>query len=361
MMNNFFKTQQNFKKEIIKNINVDYIKKNNLKNENLFTTNFEQGLINKLIKNLKHEKLFTTNFEQCLINKLIKNINVVYKYSYKNGEKVTGFGDFIRGCYFLQQFTDRVNKRFDISICNHELSNYLEYFNLKKTIEPYILIEIPFYKNDNYKYNDNNNIITYEYFDIDSNLINYINNLENYDGDVYLYLINHPCEQKITQSHKEKIKEIIKPTDEVNHIIYNALNKLELIKQKYKIIHLRMDDSNFYTNDIKQKQILFLINHINILLQKIDDDIFLISSSNYIKSIIIKKFPKIKTIFNEITHIADKNLNNKSNLLNTLKDFYIMSHSNKIYSFSVYHHGSGFSKWCSVTYNIPYVCYKIPS
>jgi hypothetical protein len=36
-----------------------------------------------------------------------------------------------------------------------------------------------------------------------------------------------------------------------------------------------------------------------------------------------------------------------------------MTYSKYIYSFSVYDHGSGFSKWCATTYNIPYICYSL--
>jgi hypothetical protein len=51
--------------------------------------------------------------------------------------------------------------------------------------------------------------------------------------------------------------------------------------------------------------------------------------------------------------------NDINSLKNTLIDFYLMSQSKQIISFSVYQHGSGFSKWCAVTYEIPYVCYSI--
>jgi hypothetical protein len=341
---NFNEIREN--KHILNNILKQYTGISSIANKNIQQPH--NNILNRKLQN--NIKLFNS----------IHTINIVYQYSYKNEEKVTGFGDFIRGCYFLLQFSDRTNKNVGISIYNHEMSYYLENFYLKEQITKDIAIETPFFKKDNYKYVTNNNIITYEYTDIDTDLKNYICNLKNYNGNVYLFLINHPCETKITEIHQEIVKEIIKPTYELSNIVNNALNKLNLIQKKYKVIHLRMDDSNFYNDSVKNTQILFLIYRINMLLQKIVDDFFLISNSNYIKSIIIKKIPRIKTIFSEITHIADKNLNNKNNLLNTLKEFYIMSYSNQIYSFSVYEHGSGFSKWCSVTYDIPYVCYKIP-
>jgi hypothetical protein len=98
----------------------------------------------------------------------------------------------------------------------------------------------------------------------------------------------------------------------------------------------------------------------NIISKNNDDDLFLITNNNNVKTLLIKEMPKIKTIFNNTTHVACKETNNEDTIINTLKDFFIMSHSNYIYSFSVYEHGSGFSKWCSVTYNIPYICFYLP-
>jgi SsrA-binding protein len=65
-------------------------------------------------------------------------------------------------------------------------------------------------------------------------------------------------------------------------------------------------------------------------------------------------FP-LKMFFNEITHFGEGVELDNNKVKNTLVDFYVMATSKKIYSFSVYDHGTGFSRWCAETYNIPYV------
>ena len=60
-----------------------------------------------------------------------------------------------------------------------------------------------------------------------------------------------------------------------------------------------------------------------------------------------------------ITHLGYNLLVKYDAVKNTLVDFYLMSQSRHIYSYSVYTHGSGFSKWCAVLYNIPYETYYI--
>jgi hypothetical protein len=82
----------------------------------------------------------------------------------------------------------------------------------------------------------------------------------------------------------------------------------------------------------------------------------IVSDNIDIKQLLIDKFPFAKTIFKEITHFGEGIVQEEEKVKNTLLDFYLLSHSTAIYSFSCYGHGSGFSQWCAETYDIPYSC-----
>jgi hypothetical protein len=306
------------------------------------------------IKNIKPQ-----DNNKALISNLIKNINIVYQYEYLNNETVTGFGDFIRTCYFINQFSEKYNIKVSFHINDHPVKKYLKYFESNELINKIISKNIPFFNKLNYEYVNDNNIIKYKYQNINDILINYLNSLQLYDGNVYLYLINHPNEEYIKDKHREKIAEILQPTDYLNNKVLYAMDCLKLNKGKFKVIHVRIEDeclNNDYA--ILNSRINYILYILKSVIFETDNDIFLISNNNQLKNAIIQIIPKIKTIFNDITHIAYKNTSEEQ-IINTLKDFYIMSNSNCIYSFSVYQHGSGFSKWCAVTYNIPYVCYYV--
>jgi hypothetical protein len=289
------------------------------------------------------------------ISNYINQINIVYQYEYLNNEPVTGFGDFIRCCFYILQFTEKYNINIDFHVNEHPIKKYLSYFENKLSLQSTISENIPFLKINNFVYKKYNNIITYKYKDIDKIIINYINSLDIYNGNVYIYLINHPDEFLIKNHHKEKLAQILQPNDYLNDKIISAMNCLNLNKNNFKVIHIRFEDDDNYKNIINRMSYILYIIKSNIL--KNDDDIFLISNKNLIKSRLIQIFPKIKTIFHDTTHIAYKEKNSDENIVNTLKEFHIMSNSNYIYSFSPYQHGSGFSKWCAVTYNIPYICF----
>ena len=291
----------------------------------------------------------------------IPTIYFIYQYKYKHNTKVTGFGDFIRGCFYIMQFSEKYNIYFDFNIYNHSLKKYLNYFYLKEDIINTVSKDILFFQKENCHYFTKNNIINYIYSDVDKELLNIIKQTPSYNKNKYLYLINHPNERFITEQHKKKIRELFEPTLELQTMIDNSLSSINLIKYKYIIIHIRMNDSSFngdYIN-FKNEQINYIINIINSIKKNRDEELFLISSNNVVKNYISQKLPKIKTIFKEISHIGESKLNNDVSLINTLLDFYTMSYSKHIYSFSVYEHGSGFSKWCAKMYNIPYICFKI--
>lgn len=90
------------------------------------------------------------------------------------------------------------------------------------------------------------------------------------------------------------------------------------------------------------------------------DDIYLISDSNLIKKFIVSKFNRIKTDYNEIIHLSlrekTKNLNN---IKYTLHDLYLLLYCKKLFSFTIYQHGSGFVKWIATLYNKPYIQHTI--
>ena len=84
----------------------------------------------------------------------------------------------------------------------------------------------------------------------------------------------------------------------------------------------------------------------------------LLADNNYIKKIILNKYTNtsIKTNFNEITHLGEGVILTTNAVENTMIEFYLISLSKSVFSMSIYKHGTGFSKWCAETYNIPYIC-----
>ena len=306
---------------------------------------------------LKNENIIIYN--NPIIN--IPTIHIIYQYTYKNNVSVTGLGDFIRCCFYILQFSDNYSINIDFNIYKHPIKKYFKYFLNKEDISESISNNISFFEKKNYKYFTNNNIIDYYYYNIDNDIFKFIKQIETYDKHKYLYLVNHPDETRILEQHRTKIRELFEPVYELQMKIENMLTSLNLIKHKYKIIHVRLNDNSFNGNYINftDKQTINIINTINAIKKTTTDDIFLLCSNTVFKKHIIQQTPNIKTIFSEISHIGESKIITNDSLINTLIDFYIMSYSNHIYSFSVYEHGSGFSKWCAVMYNIPYICIKL--
>jgi hypothetical protein len=335
--------------------------------KNTYKQNLEQSekQLQQVVKeNNTYKESLVKNENTIIYNNPIINIptiHIIYQYTYKNNVSVTGFGDFIRCCFYILQFSDSYNINIDFNVYKHPIKTYLKYFSKKEDISESISNNISFFEKKNYTYFTNNNIIDYYYYNIDNDLFKFIKQIETYDKHKYLYLVNHPDETRILEQHRTKIRELFEPVYELQMKIENMLTSLNLIKHKYKIIHVRLNDDSFKGDYINftDKQTINIINTINAIKKTTPDDIFLLCSNNVFKKHIIQQTPNIKTIFSEISHIGESTITTDESLINTLIDFYIMSYSNHIYSFSVYEHGSGFSKWCAVMYNIPYICIKL--
>ncbi len=328
---------------------------NKLKNDNLFDDNlFDDTQI------IHNNKLSDTN------NKLSDTIYMVYQYKYTNNCDVTGIGDFIRGCFYILQMKDIYKFNTSIIINKHPIKKYLQHFSTIEDLTSEIESNIYFFKEINHKYIVNNGIINYQHINIEDKFLTFIKRLPNLEENKYMYLINHPKEDNITSNHKNIIKTLFSPTEYISNIVDLAINNLNFEKGKFNVLHARMSDKCFSENEDNEKNNMNNIITNFFIIKKFlidnhsENPILVISNSIQLKKLLIANFPNMKTIFHEICHIADSTIiNDDSKIINTLKEFFIMSHASNIYSFSVYEHGSGFSKWCAKMYDIPYKCMKL--
>jgi len=353
--------QHNIPKTILKNTMISNYNKTDI----FDITNFNKN-INHLI-NIHIPPIPTIDFNtdhsniNTLYNKNITTIHNVYQTNYAQNIKPTGFGDFIRGCYFLLQFCDKYNFKPNI-IINHPIALFLNKFSLNFTINNTFIENVPMFIENNWKETklDSNNFIVNIIHDSQSihTFISYLSTLIVNNKSLFMYNIMFPY-NPIEKHHTKYMRDLFQPNTEMNTYINNTLNTLFLEKNTYSIIHIRSGDS-FLKETTKTFNISYLTHiftEINILINSnLNSTFLLIADNNEIKYFILKYFSNIKFIFNKITHLGEGVLLERDKIKNTLLDFYLLSYSNYIYSYTSYIHGSGFSYWCAVTYNIPYKC-----
>jgi hypothetical protein len=273
--------------------------------------------------------------QEIIIN--VKKIVNVYKLQYKNCNAIYGFGDFLRGCFCLIQICGINGLDFDIDVSNHPISKYMNNQQLNPTI--------------NY-----NEIEMYMPPDNPINCYNtFINLLKNETSEVYYTCLNSFPILKIKQSEIDFIKSRIEPNLTIKTDVDLVIKNLNLISNEFTVIHIRFGDMFLLHNSeyINEEFVNEIFKYLKPLLDNVNSK-YLILSDNYKLKILFSKFKNCVFNINPITHLGVHSTLKDENIKNTLIDFYLMCHSNKIYSISSYGHGSGFSKWCSVIYNIPY-------
>ena len=324
----------------------------------------------------------------------VKNIKKIYniyqpKYKYNCDEKimnVTGFGDFIRGCYFLLDFCETYNFELKI-VMNHPVSKYFKPYNsmfdsefdaLHVQTKKLIFSNVSLFTKNNCHHHsvDSNKNIT----NIADNMeveefVNYLrDDVPVYKNSIFIYNIMYP-NNIVSQKHKYFMQRFLEPVDEIKNYVFHVLQILKLSKKNYHVIQIRSGDN--YLNDYKSE---IYINYIDKLVSEIikvihiikknslglssdlslenglDLNILLVSDNLNIKYLLLKKLPFLKNVLKNVTHFGEGVVQEDDKIKNTLLDFYLMSFSSSINAFSCYNHGSGFSEWCASTYNIPYVC-----
>jgi hypothetical protein len=290
----------------------------------------------------------------------IKIINSVYQSKYENGkENSTGLGDFLRGSYFILEFCETYNFQPKI-VFNNCISKFLliKTHNLERLDN--LLKGISGCRNNNFRefviengiikepLKDNKNIM--------ADFVDYVVKCPQYRGNVFMFCNSYPIHE-VPERNKEYMRKFLEPTNEMKLIINQTMDELAIASKEYIVIHIRAGDSY-----LKEEKNTFTNGYIHTLINNIKNDIngannyLLIADSNDIKKIIQKYFPNFKTLIKPITHFGEGVVLEEEKVKNTLIDFYLLSHSQSIFSYSSYKHGSGFSFWCAKTFNIPYVC-----
>ena len=291
---------------------------------------------------------FTNKFT----NKKLKKIVNVYQLNCVN-DKTPGLGDFIRGSFCFMQLAQLLNLEFEIDISNHPISCYLENSSSVIGVD---YKNITFYKEGNHDQAISNN-----YNPKDNNIQeNFLNKtiqwLNSQDCETFGFFSNAwPSFHRYTEKGKNVLNFKFQPNKLMRTYINNTLSELMLTKKMYSVIHIRTGDNYLLSN--KQTSEKF-INKIKYAIDSFIDPkctYLILSDSNYLKNE-LKIYPNFCISIRNIEHLGGESINktNTEGIKNTLLDYYLMSHSNEIICLSVYHHISGFSKYCSVLNNIPF-------
>jgi len=238
-----------------------------------------------------------------------------------------GLGDLIRGTIKLFQLSRTMNFNLIVNINLHPVSNFLKH---RKSQYDDVIEKN---KND-IKFILPDNVETH---------------ITTSNDEILFFLTNDFCDEKnITDECKQFIKDILEPNDELSKLV----NSYTMIGNNFEILHFRLGD-----NFLVDNQAFMSIKTITDLERKIKQhytypNIFMCDSVKF-KSILKGKNKNILMFDLNIGHIGyDENLDK---IRNSLLEFFIVTRSTKIKTFSVYAWISGFVYWISKIYDIPLV------
>lgn len=297
-----------------------------------------------------------SEFKPLFNNKILKKVVNVYELKMKNKTSVCGIGDYYRGCFMLYYICKILNLEFDINIKNHPMS---EFIITSKHEDKGINYDEVMYMED-YP-----NITAYM-----NNLISYLNRC---NSEICYILCNlrydefnvaHPI-YNVAQSLSPFLRNKLRPNDKLTAAVEERLSMLNLQKKNYGIIHLRCGDNfmliddNFNPNGPNPNSIINrnYFNNIVTTIKALNPyrKYLIIGDNNSVKGELNKIFPHFVSIKNDIVHLGQSKEQPYDAVKETMIDFYLMALSREIVSFTVYGHGSGFSKWCSVIYGVRFI------
>lgn len=240
-----------------------------------------------------------------------------------------GLGDILRGALSMFQLSKKYNFQLIIDFQHHSFSNYLK-------SEPHKYINLILENKDNIPFIEDNEIEAY---------------LQNNSNEVSYLFTNCHLRGEITDECKQFIKNILTPNKEFQKYIDETFLYYH-IPEHYHILHFRLGDSFLIRNQKSD-----FSNAMNKYYQWKEEVDILISDSLIFKENIkenIKENDKDIIILNtKPVHLGYANHSN--NIKDTLVEFFIITKSKKIKTFSIYNWISGFVNIVHEIYDIPLV------
>lgn len=261
----------------------------------------------------------------------------------KTIEQNMGWADFLRGTIFLHQCCLKYNYKFYLNkkfhpifdyINNHEAiiqsdeTNIVELFTNTPLVEEHII--------KLFKSNNNNDL----HLSTNSFYLDTINNTYTNWGSLNI-------------DTKQFMRDILHPSSNLQKYINYIFNKEYDKYTSYYILHLRLGDILLYNQGQSYDPHIFNYLHHQIARLINKSKLILLSDSDAMAYELKKSYPTIKYWRNNKTHIGDFK-HNMNGLKDSLVDFFTITKADKIYYFSNYNHGTGFSESASRIFDIDY-------
>lgn len=316
----------------------------------------------------------------------------VYQEVYMGGKKATGLGDFIRGCYYVIQFCRWLSGRVGGGGVGVMYSDMLIIHKLRDVLQRAgagagagaIMSSIAVFSNQNWIRTEFAKDGTFKdetlgaaYLDMFMEYV--MQSGVIYNGTVFVYTIAYPL-WPIAGGARDIIRRGLCGSVDMENYVARVQSELGLVRGGYIVIHVRCGDqfligggagsagsdsgviSGLGDGRFNSEYIGRLLSAVGAVVAASTKEghatsVLLIADNNEVKDHIVGRFPQFRAMKKAIGHFGEGETQSDDKIRNTMLDFYLMGRSAGVYSFTVYAHGSGFSRWCAETYGVPYRCW----
>jgi hypothetical protein len=209
-------------------------------------------------------------------------------------------------------------------------------------------------------------------------------------GCTYIHTTAYPQYNHHPPPHHAKyMRDMLTPSPAMSDALHQRMRDLSIQPHRYHVFHIRSGDTYLLSSTESNAPSTPTLPKLHILLDFLLRDwkrvtrcgsggsgcssggggndqkesthtpvSVLISDNNVLKTWILDQLPQcaFRVWDAPIAHMGEGTTPTPNQVLNTLLDFYLMSQSASIHSYSAMRHGTGFSEWCAHIHHVPYTC-----
>ena len=277
-----------------------------------------------------------------------RTITQVYQPMYADGVAATGLGDFVRGCLGLTQLCAMLQWSLRISLAAHPVARWLAYPS------PYPRDTARVHRWAELNHRPlllAGKEITHESDLEPGEMVRRFRDAVREHGDE-LCSIAFPPMTHFAPHQKRVIARALTPTRDIRAQVDAFIRSLA--SPTFCVLHVRAGDDTF-THAMAEERIAAIRAVISF---EETMPCVLLTDSLALRAALCHNHPL--HVFSDAppAHTCSATVDQ---LRTTVAELHILSRAHHIRAFSVYNHGSGFSKWIAFLHDIPYQCHLIPT
>ncbi len=275
----------------------------------------------------------------------------VYQETYADGQTATGWGDYVRSCVYTLQVCSEHGVPCELWV-SHPLGRWLRGGQQPRVPHVRALttsnLQMPRWDADTRRFRE---WVLHDH--PHRAFVEYAREQPAVHHRVWTNHLQFPVRTP-TSAERAWLQHRLAPSADVVTCVDARLRAWGLCNRPFRAVHVRAGDAQLVREQSLTYTVAASLASAVAAAIAPDEEVVLVADCPAFKRWFAARWPRAHTHFDAITHVGEGVAFTDDALKHTMLDYFLLARATDIRAFTVYPHGTGFSQWCAVVYDLPY-------